>query len=74
MIVEDERDDYNFNFQVPDYELGDNSNLTPHISFSHIVEYATYIQNNIHLHDMVKHHRLQIDLIEHVWHRFGCTS
>ena len=74
MIVQDERDDYNLNYEISNYESGDTSDPTPHITHNYIANYATYIQNNLRLHERAKHRQLQVSLIEHLWQRFGATS
>jgi hypothetical protein len=68
MIVEDERDIYDGNF---DYDHVDND--TPSIEVSHgphPLFLETYMERRAHMCEKQIHHQLQADLVEHIWEHF----
>jgi hypothetical protein len=69
MIVEDERDTYDNNFE---YDHDDNGIPLAEVSngpHPHFLE--TYMQRKAHIHEKQIHRQLQADLVEHIWERFG---
>jgi Plant transposon protein len=70
MIVENERDSYFTNFDYSDEEVNINVSR-PQIRRSRLVKYEDYIRNHSRIHERSINHRLQADLVEEIWNRFG---
>ena len=68
MIVEDERSGYNGNF---DYEQVSDNSPTAEIVHGPLPDFATLLERIAHVRERSIHRRLQEDLTEHIWQRFG---
>jgi hypothetical protein len=68
MIVEDERDIHDGNF---DYDHVDNDTPSAEVSHGpHPLFLETYMQRRAHMREKQIHHQLQADLMEHIWEQF----
>ncbi|XP_045810385.1 putative nuclease HARBI1 [Trifolium pratense] len=68
MIVEDERDIHDGNF---DYDHVDNDTPSAKVSHGpHPLFLETYMQRRAHMREKQIHHQLQADLVEHIWEHF----
>ncbi|CAI0625562.1 unnamed protein product, partial [Linum tenue] len=70
MIVEDERDSYIRHFDYTHDEVNFNVSM-PTVSQSRLPEYEEYLRNNARIRNLSTNSRLQADLIEEIWSRFG---
>jgi Plant transposon protein len=73
MIVEDERDSYSTNFDYSDEEVNINVSR-PQIRRSRLAAYEDYIRNHSRIRERSINHRLQADLVEEIWNRFGASE
>ncbi|KAL9683270.1 hypothetical protein QQ045_015089 [Rhodiola kirilowii] len=71
MIVEDERDTYAQNWT--DYEQSETSGSSTTQPFSTEVlpSFANHVRARSELRDSNVHHQLQVDLVKHIWAKFG---
>jgi hypothetical protein len=68
MIVEDEHDTYDDNF---DYDHVDKGIPSAEVSHGpHQLFLETYMQRRAHMREKQNHRLLQPDLVEHIWERF----
>ena len=70
MIVEDERGQYGGDFE---YDAMDGKNASSTITDTNgpIPEFYEVLQTNASINDQQTHRRLQDDLVEHIWQKFG---
>ena len=70
MIVENERDLYTTNFDYTDDQL--NLDISqPEIHRNRLVGYNEYVRNHSRIRNRSINNRLQADLVEEIWNRFG---
>ncbi|XP_010418557.1 PREDICTED: putative nuclease HARBI1 [Camelina sativa] len=76
MIVEDERHEYSF-YDPSEFYQGEGSG-TSHVDLSYSTDRPTNLHNIMTMRNDVRdpkmHDRLQKDLIEHIWQKFGATQ
>nr|GMC84741.1 putative nuclease HARBI1 [Ipomoea batatas] len=70
MIVEDERDSYDIDLNFTNESVNCNVSI-PENSPSHFIRIEDYIRNHARIRNRPTNHRLQEDLIEEIWNRFG---
>lgn len=73
MIVEDERDDYEYNFDNKGQYVYNYDDMGERVSVSHddAPELEAFIQNYKKIKNKETHTQLQADLIEHLWQNHG---
>ena len=71
MIVEDERDTYAQH--RTDYDQSEASGFNAPQTFSTVVlpAFANHVRARSELCDSIVHHELQVDLVRHIWGKFG---
>ena len=69
MIVEDERDEYDYNFDDRGQYVCDYEDMGERVTVSHDAapELDAFIENYKNIKDKETHTQLQADLIEHLW-------
>ena len=70
MIIEDERHTYDGNFDFS-YDHVDNDILTAEIYHGPHPDFQAYLQTRADVRQKQMHRQLQVDLVEHIWERFG---
>lgn len=68
MIVEDERHNYNENFDYDSVDI--EISMIKVFNSAHPTIVAQYMQRRVDLRDKEKHHQLKNYLIEHTWEQF----
>ncbi|XP_057779743.1 uncharacterized protein LOC130998334 [Salvia miltiorrhiza] len=76
MIVEDERDTYQNNYDPTEFlmDLPVDEDVYIHFSTDRIASLSNYMINRDRLRNSEAHKALQKDLIEHIWAKFGTTN
>ena len=68
MIVEDEREgEFDYSYETN----GESESNEAEVTHGPLTSFAMYCERSAAMHDKRKHYGLQVDLIEHIWHRFG---
>jgi len=70
MIVEDERDSYQLQLDTT-YEEGRAARPIEGLDHGPIHGFTRILEINDMIHDRETHKRLQADLVEHIWQKFG---
>uniref|UniRef100_A0A0D3DQV5 Uncharacterized protein n=1 Tax=Brassica oleracea var. oleracea TaxID=109376 RepID=A0A0D3DQV5_BRAOL len=73
MIVEDERDGYT-QYDVSEFQQGEDTGSS-HVDLMYSTDIPTNIANMMgvrtRIRDRQMHQQLKVDLVEHIWHKFG---